>query len=274
MDLHMGHDSLNHITVVVATLDRPVELAQCLASLKAQTESHYDLLLLKERGPLAAIRNAGLSQTRTPLVVFIDDDTICPTTWLSSITHLFQVRPEVVGVTGPAIIPATYRQHRDLFRYPVLKWAYDRLFLDPDSHLPGRITRAGAFTTAASEETCTYEGPVHYLEACNMAWRTETLRSVGGFDVAYGGIGDWSEPDAAARLRLRYGHKSLWFSPSAKLTHCPSQSGAYLLRDADARQRLENYRIFAQRWVPSTVRHRLYRAFLAAYYTWRRCSSH
>ena len=270
----MAHDQTSRITIVIPSLDRPLELAQCLSSLKAQTESRYDLLILKERGPLAIIRNQGLSQTRTDLVVFVDDDTVCPPTWLSSVINCFQIRPEVVGVTGPAVIPAAYRQHRDLFRYPHIKWLYDRLFLDPDSHLPGRITRAGAFTTAASEEDCSYEGQVDYLEACNMAFHTDALRSVGGFDEVYGGIGDWSEPDVAARLRLRHGNRSLYFSPLAKLYHHPSQSGAYLLRDADARQRLNNYRLFAQRWVSLTFRSRVYERFLTAYYWWRRCSSH
>ena len=254
-------------SVVIPTLERHQELEACLASLAAQTEVRHEVILIKERGPLAHLRNEGLHQARAPVVSFIDDDVICPPRWLAGVLRTMD-SPQVVGVTGPAIIPHAYRCNRDLFRYKRLKHLHDWLFVDCKQ--PGVISRAGTFNTLAAEEACSYEGTVEYLEACNMSFRTEALKAIGGFDEMYGGIGDWSEPDVAARLRLLYGNNSLWFSPSARLYHHPSQGGAYLLRDADARQRLDNYRLFATRWVPPTLHSRVYERFLITYYWWKR----
>ena len=259
-------------TVVIPTLDRSQELESCQKSLEAQKgvpHEAVEVILIKERGPLAQLRNQGLSQARAPVVSFIDDDVVCSPTWLSSLLRVFRESPQVMGVTGPAIIPESSRPNRDIYRFRSLTWAYTTLFVYPE-YRPGHLTTAGTFVPTPDYS---YQGSVQFLEACNMSFRTEALKAVGGFDEAYGGIGDWSEPDCAFRLRQRYGNDCLWFSPDARLEHHPSRGGAYLFRDADARQRLDNYRLFASRWVPPTLRHRLYRAFLTGYYAWKQCSA-
>ena len=253
-------------SVVVPTLNRPESYATLRRSLDAQTEQAFEVLTLTERGPLAVLRNRGLRQACGPVVCFLDDDVVCPPTWLVGVLNAFH-RPGVVGVSGPAVIPDDFRSHRALFRYRRCRWVYDQLFLDRYQHLPGHLTRAGCFTTAAAEATCTYEGPVDYLEACNMAFRTEALKSIGGFDEVFGGIGDWSEPDCCLRLSVRFPDKRLWFNPSAGVEHRTSQAGAYAKRRPDAWTRLRNYRLFAKRWVRPTARHFLYRGFLRVYYT-------
>lgn len=268
--LHMGNDTTLLASVVIPTLERHQELESCLWSLATQTELRHEIILIKERGALAALRNEGLRQARAPVVCFIDDDVICPPEWLAGVLRSVQ-SPTIVGVTGPAIIPQAYRKSRDLFRYRFLKRLHDYAFVDTAQ--PGIISSAGTFNTIAAEETCAYEGRVDYLEACNMSFKTEAIKAIGGFDEAYRGIGDWSEPDACYRLRLRYGNNCLWFSAAARLEHHPSQGGAYLFRNQDAKQRLDNYRLFASRWVASTLHHRLYRSFLYSYYAWKRCSS-
>ena len=252
-------------TVVIPSLDRPVELAACVRSLQAQTRRDYELVILKERGPLAAIRNQGLRAAQGAVVCFLDDDVICPPTWLAGVLDTFQQHPDAVGVTGPALITPYYRQQRDLFRYPRLRGLYDRLFLDVPTR-PGRICPSGAFTTAASEEDCAYEGPVDYLEACNMSFRNAALQTVGGFDEGYGGIGDWSEPDVCYRLRQHGGQ--LWFTPAATLFHQPARTGAFALRRRTG-ARLRNYALFSRRWVRPHWRHTLYWGFLRTYYAWK-----
>ena len=256
-------------SVVIPTLERHQELESCLKSLDAQTEQRFERIILRERGALAVLRNEGLRQARAPVVCFIDDDVVCSPTWLSSLLRVFRESPKVVGVTGPAVIPESYRTNRDIYRFRSLTWAYTTLFVLPESR-PGYLTTAGTFVPTPDYS---YQGSVQFLEACNMSFRTEALKAVGGFDEAYGGIGDWSEPDVCYRLRLRYGNDSLYFSPTVWLEHRPSQGGAYLFRDADAQQRLNNYRLFSQRWVAPTVRNRLYQTFLWNYYTWKRCSA-
>ena len=254
--------------MVVPTLNRPESYATLRRSLDAQTEQAFEVLTLTERGPLAALRNRGLRRARAQVVCFLDDDVVCPPGWLAGILGAFE-RAEVVGVTGPAVIPADSRSHRALFHYRRCRWVYDQLFLDRYQHLPGHLTRAGCFTTAAAEATCTYEGPVDYLEACNMAFQTEALKSIGGFDEVFGGIGDWSEPDAALRVRRATGG-TLWFTPAARLVHQPAGGSTTLLRRSDARQRLVNARLFHRRYRFHGWRHHAYRAFLTTYYTTQR----
>lgn len=252
---------------MLCTFNRPQELAACQRSLDAQTRQTFTRLLLTERGPLARLRNQGLRQVTAPVVCFIDDDVVCAPTWLSSLLRVFRESPAVVGVTGPAVIPADYRRNRDLFRYERIGRLYHTCFVSPEQR-PGHLTVAGTFVP---DPDYTYCGAVQFLEACNMAFRTEALNAIGGFDEAYGGVGDWSEPDVGFRLRQRYGNEALDFDPTVAVEHRCSRAGAYLLRVGEARQRLSNYHRFADRWVPATLRHRLYRGFLAVYYGWVRC---
>ena len=249
------------ISIVIPTLDRPETLKACLASIYKGTYQPHEIILITEEGELAKLRNKGLYQATGEIVVFTDDDVEVTEGWLESIAQAFK-RPDVVGVSGPAIIRPAYRLQRDIFRFRWAKAIYDYLFLGRQAHLPGLITRAGTWTTGASEEACSYEGEVDYLEACNMAVRREAFLKIGGFDEQFRGIGDWSEPDAAYRLKS-WG--KLWFSKDAKLYHNPSKSGAFLKRKQTG-ARLENYFLFAARWVKPHPRHTLFKWFLISYY--------
>jgi GT2 family glycosyltransferase len=122
----------------------------------------------------------------------------------------------------------------------------------------------------ATSEQCKYDGPVEYLEACNMSFEREAFWSVDGFDERYRGIGDWSEPDLCFRLRAK-GHK-LWFSRDAVVEHRPSQSGAYKKRLKPA-GRMENYELFSKRWIRPCIQHTAYKAMLRAYF-WAKENGH
>ena len=256
-------------TVVIPTLDRPKELQRCLDALSKQTLRNFDIVILQEPGPLAAIRNVGWRKARGPLVCFIDDDCVPSPGWLVGVVEGFHT-PSVMGVSGPSPIPEAYQAQRDLFRFRRIKRLYDWAFLNGWEDYPGHITPAGAFTTGAANPHCSYEGPVHFLEACNMSFRKSALVAVGGFDEEYAGIGDWSEPDLSFRVRQRFGDACLLFTQGARLEHRPSRTGAYLLRTHTG-ARLRNYYRFARRWVPRHWRATCYRGFLHAYYTYKEC---
>jgi len=118
-------------------------------------------------------------------------------------------------------------------------------------------------------ETCSFEGQVHFLEACNMAYRKEAFEAIGGFDESYKGCGDWSEPDLS--FRIRKAGKMLWFTPEARMYHFPSPTGPYKSIRRQSNIRLENYLRFARQWVKPCWQHSLYLNFLKGYY-W--CKSH
>lgn len=249
-------------SLVICTT-RPDAYATLMRSLHDQTEQDFEVITIDERGPLARLRNQGVARAQASVVCVIDDDTVCPPGWLAGVLDTFRRYPDVVGVSGPAIIPGEFRSNRQLFRSQLLTWGYERLFVD-HPNVPGHVSQSGAVTLASASPTCAYEGPVDYLEACNMSWRTAALRGIGGFDEAYGDLGEWSEPDVAYRLR-RHLVGTCHFTPAAALYHCPSRGGATVRRKS-TRSRLDNLRLFHARWVPDTWRSRAYRAFVATYF--------
>ena len=259
----MAPSPLRH-SVIIPTLGRPEALNRCIDSLNAQTQVPEEIILVTERGELAQLRNQGARKATGEIISFIDDDVVCSTFWSESIRSQFNFRSHVVGVSGIAYIPEGLQRKRDLFRYRFIKYLYDLLFLEGKSHLPGRFTQAGTWTTGAVSQECDYEGQVDFLEACNQTWRKEAFWAVGGFDESYGGIGDWSEPDLAFRVRAeKLG--TLWFTKEALVAHECSQTGAYLSRQRTG-ERLSNYYLFSSRWIKPHWKHTLFKLFINGYY--------
>lgn len=245
-------------------MGRASTLRDCLESLWAQTDQDFGIIQVTEEGELAKLRNDGARRAKGKYLIFIDDDTVCSPDWFKSIRETFQRDSRIGGVSGPALITGRYRRNRDLFRFPWLKSLYDFVFLEGRAHLPGHFTRWGAWTTGAHKDHCAYDGEVEFLEACNMAFRRDVFEEMGGFDESYKGVGDWSEPDLAFRIR-KAGYK-LWFSRDAKLEHRPSKSGAFKKRSKDSPNRLANYELFSDRWITPCWQHTVYKSFLRKYY--------
>ena len=89
------------------------------------------------------------------------------------------------------------------------------------------------------------------MEACNMSFRRDILQKVGGFSSEYKGVGDWSEPDLAFKVR-KLGYK-LFFNPKAGLEHNLSQEGVFTKRGQDSYQRARNFLHFYFKWIkPNT----------------------
>ncbi len=252
-------------SVIIPSLNRPGSLAKCLESLDKQTFKDYETIIVTEEGPLAKIRNLGASRASGRYLVFIDDDVRLGPQWLGEVVEGFKRTNDVAGVSGPAIIVEAFRRQRDLFSYGWAKRIYDNFFCNGRHLLPGTITEAGAWTTGACDEDCQYEGEVDFLEACNMAWDSQVFHQVGGFDEAFKGVGDWSEPDLAFRIRKT--GKRLWFTKDARLFHEPTRTGVFKKRIGDSRNRMANYRLFAKRHIKPHWKHTLYLGFLYSYYT-------
>src|SRR3990167_45813 len=175
-------------SIIIPTLGRTESLRECLESLWAQSDQDFEIIKVTEEGELAALRNKGARKAKGKFLIFIDDDVICAPGWLQSIISCFEVSGDIGGVSGPAVITETFRRNRDIFRFRFYKWLYDIVFCGGRSDLPGHITRSGAWTTGASKEDCVYEGYVHFLEACNMAFRADVFHVCNGFDETYKGV--------------------------------------------------------------------------------------
>ena len=252
------------VTIIIPTLGRGACLRDCLESLHDQSYQDYDIVKVTEEGPLAKLRNQGAKRARGKYIVFIDDDVYCSPRWLQSIVETFEKDENIGGVSGPAVITGEFKRNRDIFRFGPIKLFYDLFFCGGRQSLPGHICKSGAWTTGAHLESCAYDGPVHFLEACNMAYRADVFTELGGFDESYLGVGDWSEPDLA--FRVRQAGYNLWFSRDARLEHRPSCSGAFKKRKYDSGNRLANYEQFSRRWIKPCWQHTLYKKFIGTYY--------
>ncbi|MFD9316770.1 glycosyltransferase [Streptomyces sp. NPDC060053] len=191
-------DSVPFTTVVVATRERAEKLAHALDSLLAQdhpdfeivvvdnapvTDATRDLVELKyaervryviEPAPgLAVAHNKGVETARGEVIAFTDDDVVADPRWLTELTAPFTADPGLGCVTG-LILPARLRTPAQVlleshggFAKGFTARTYDPL--DPPADEPLFPFTAGRFGSGA-----------------NMAFRTEMLRAVGGFDPATG----------------------------------------------------------------------------------------
>lgn len=194
------------VAVVVPTFQRAERLPGLIAALEAQTFSRelFEVVIaddcsadetqavLKDliaRSPLtlrtvrternsgpAAARNAACRATEAPLLAFTDDDCTPVPGWLAAGVERFD--GDVAVVQGKTIPDPSV----DLGRWYATRWI---------------------------------EEFSNRFEACNIFWRADVLRKVGGFDEAIPFFGEDSVPGWHAR-RLGVGER---FAPDAVVHH-------------------------------------------------------
>jgi GT2 family glycosyltransferase len=134
-------------------------------------EYGFKLISSENRG-LSNARNTGWQEATGEIVAYIDDDAYPDPHWLHYLAHTFMTT-DYVGVGGPNIAPAG-----------------DGPIADCVANAPG--------------------GPVHvllgdteaeHIPGCNMAFRREALKAIGGFDARYRAAGD--DVDVCWRLQAR-----------------------------------------------------------------------
>ncbi|MEV7078800.1 glycosyltransferase [Streptomyces sp. NPDC093516] len=187
-----------YASVVVATRERAGQLARALDSLLAQDHPRFEIVVV-DNAPvtgetrelverkyaervryvcepvpgLAVAHNAGLAAVRGEVVAFTDDDVVADPRWLTELTAPFAADAALGCGTG-LILPARLTTPAQVlleshggFAKGFTPRTYDPA--DPPVDEPLFPFTAGRFGSGA-----------------NMAFRTEVLRSVGGFDPATG----------------------------------------------------------------------------------------
>lgn len=222
-------------TVVVASRERPEQLARALDSLLGQDHPDYEILVVdnapltgathdlvhttygdravryvREDTPgLAAAHNRGLAaaDARADVLAFTDDDVIADPHWLTALTTPFAEDPRLGCVTG-LILPARLSTPAQIlleshggFTKGFAPRDYDPL--RPPADEPLFPFTAGSFGSGA-----------------NMAFRTRALRDIGGFDPATGtGTPARGGDDLYGFVRvLTAGHR-LRYTPDAVVWH-------------------------------------------------------
>jgi GT2 family glycosyltransferase len=220
-------------TVVVATRDRPNELAECLESLLQLEYPRYEIVvvdnaprtdataaLVRERFAargvryvregrpgLASAHNRGFDEANGWVIAFTDDDVIVDRLWLLELAHAFEAAPAVGCVTG-LIMPLELETPTQVIleRYSRLGKGFTRRVFDP------RVRRSSTdmFPYAAGA----------FGSGANMAFSAEALRRVGGFDPATGtGTRARGGDDLAAFFSVVSAGYAIVYEPAAIIRH-------------------------------------------------------
>ena len=223
------------VTVLVATRDRTRELAACLGSLLEQDyPGPYDIVVTDsapssdttrryvhdrfdgeervryvrtERPGLGLAHNHGLEAATGEVVAITDDDVVVDPQWLSAMVEAFRAYPGTACVTG-LILPIELETPAQalLEQYGGFTRGFERRAYSlgpdrPDDPLfPYTAGRLGS--------------------GANMAFVTDALRALGGFDPALGaGTPARGGDDLAAFVRVILAGHRLVYQPDAVVWH-------------------------------------------------------
>jgi glycosyltransferase involved in cell wall biosynthesis len=218
------------ITVVVCTKDRPRDLERCLRSLRELDYPRFEVIVVdngsfspetrtlvesefaqfryvrEERPGLNWARNRGLSLAPGELIAYTDDDAVVDRHWLSRLAAAFE-ESAADAVTG-LIAPLELRTKAQLY-FEVIggfgrgcRKAWHRI--DP----------------SGAEPDVYHLGAGRFGAGANMAFRTDVLRDIGGFDPALD-VGTPSEGGGDLEIFFRVLHHRhlLVYEPAAIVWH-------------------------------------------------------
>lgn len=186
------------LTVVVCTRNRASGLRCALESLRGQDETEFDVLvvdnapssaesetvtrqaglsrcdyMVEPRPGLARARNAGLSRVRTDLVAWLDDDERADRGWIFRIREGFAHDSRPAAVCG-VMLPAELESEAQV-RFEQYGGFNKGRGIMPE------VLRQGS----EAVRNVMYPLP-SFGSGGNMAYRTDALRAIGGFDAALG----------------------------------------------------------------------------------------
>jgi glycosyltransferase involved in cell wall biosynthesis len=215
------------LTVVICTRDRPEGLRRTLDSLARQSDPDFEVLVVDnsvdgqvaetvvavnglrmrcchEPVPgLSRARNRGLSEVRSELVAWIDDDEVADPDWVAWIKRGF-AHPDRPDAVAGLMLPAE------------LETAAQVNFERYGGFNKGR----GVEPVALRAGTPSVFDPLYPLPSFgaggNMAFRTERLRAIGGFDnrLGPGTLSLNGEETRALSLLLEHGSTILHWPPA------------------------------------------------------------
>ncbi|MFF3397826.1 glycosyltransferase [Streptomyces sp. NPDC002659] len=219
------------ISVIVATHNRPQQLRQCLDSLLQMEYPRFEVIVVDNapangateqlvhevygrrvryvREPVAGLaraHNRGLAAARGRIAAFTDDDTLVDSRWLTELAAAFAGDPRIGCVTG-LIVPAELQTGAQV-----------------------ALERHGGFAKGYTPRTWSLHNPPddplfpftagRFGSGANMAFRTDVLHAIGGFDPATGtGTPAHGGDDLLAFFRVLVGGHTLAYQPGAIVWH-------------------------------------------------------
>jgi cellulose synthase/poly-beta-1,6-N-acetylglucosamine synthase-like glycosyltransferase len=232
-------------TVVVPTCGRPDVLRRCLEALTSLDYPDYEVLVVdntphlpgtkelvaayeagnrrvryvpEPRRGTSNARNRGLTEARGRIVAFADDDVVVDRGWLKALAEGF-LDEQVAGVTGLVVASE--------LETPAQIWIEEYGGFGKGCRRQ-RFDRAG-FETEEGDGFRRVQGapvllypysPGVFGSGANMAFRTDALRRLGGFDPLLGAGGTvLSGEDIDVLLRVVLGGRAIVYNPAAIVWH-------------------------------------------------------
>ena len=182
------------LTVAICTRDRPELLAVCLNSLLAAGQDQSFRVLVVDNAPsddrtrelvqsrpgveyvrepkpgLDFARNRAIAEGSTEFLAFIDDDVVVDPGWVGGLAAALGTHPDLGGVTGQVLPYELATEAQIKFERHI---SFRRGF--QQVRYSGQVREGNALYPT---------GPGIFGAGCNMAFRTEVLRALGGFDDA------------------------------------------------------------------------------------------
>ncbi len=220
-------------SVVIATRDRPESLARCLESLRRLDHPAAEIIVVdnasvgretqelvhalaasdsrikyvrEDRPGLARAHNCGLEHVTMPFVAFTDDDVVVDPAWLDQLAAGFARDPRVGCVTGMIFPLELETAAQDwLEQYAGFNKGFEPRIFDPVQRSTDPLFpyTAGTFGSGA-----------------NMAFRTDVLRAMRGFEPALGaGTEAKGGDDLAAFFDVLAAGHPIAYEPGAIVYH-------------------------------------------------------
>jgi GT2 family glycosyltransferase len=217
-------------TVVVATTgDRPGPLNVLLRALLAQTYAPLEILVVDNRPGnwdqaqlltdprvrivgqpvkgVSAARNAGLAATRTPVLLYLDDDVVPSPDWAGWLVAALHTTPETACATG-LILPLDTRTDGQ------------RLLEEWGGFAKGLERRLHQYPHPAPPSPLYPYQPGAYGSGASVGFWADALRQLGGYDEVLGaGTPARGGEDLAVQMTVVLSGRHLAYEPSSVVWH-------------------------------------------------------
>ena len=253
---------LPSISVVIPSmLERLDGLRACLDSLAELDYPDYEVIVVDNRpadaspfgtagarvvreplSGISAARNRGLAAAGGEIIAFTDDDVEVDPAWLLAIALRLLAHPEeacVTGLTLPRELETTAQIELEEYY-----GGFGLRTFEPISHRLRVAPSPKAILSPATVDAFGEDGGTRrsfslyatgsFGHGANMAFRTQVLRDLGGFDVALGtGTPTCGGEDLAMFARLIWRGDSVGFEPAALVHHTHRRDGDGLRRQIE-----------------------------------------
>ncbi len=191
----------NRLDVIVAGRIGDESLSSRISGLSASFARLLMLPVSFKTGDSSRKKNAGFEASLSGVVAFLDDDVVVAADWPERVLDVFK-RADAGLMSGPGLVP----QDVPL----ITRLAGAALASKAAGYVSGRYVQGNPEPRSVKWSR---------LIGCNMAFRADVLRTIGGFDTRF-----WpGEEMLAAFQATQLGHV-LIFHPGARVYHYPRSS--------------------------------------------------